>query len=413
MVRRLVVVGGGAAAVAALVTLRAEGFDGPLTLVGEEDRLPYERPPLSKRYLTQRGGAPSPGFYDSSWYATQGIEVVLERRVTELDLVARSVALHDGGSLRWDALLLATGARLRRLGPVGSRADGGRIHYLRDLTDAARLKARLHSGGHILIIGGGFIGCEVAAAARTLGAEVTLIEQLPAPLERALGREVGDEFAALHREHGVQLLLGQSVASLEEGRESVVVRTGRGEVVEADAALVGIGVEPRVELAARAGLRVQRGVCVDDTCATSHPGVWAAGDVAEHVTHPLFGGDVLVEHFDNALKQGAAAARSMLGASVVYDDAHWFWSDQYGHNLQTAGMPLLGDSSVMRGSVEKRSFVIFSLRSGVVIGAIGLDAAGDVRRAVRLVAARAHPAPEHLADVGKDLRDLLPSSGRR
>jgi 3-phenylpropionate/trans-cinnamate dioxygenase ferredoxin reductase component len=399
--RRVVIVGAGLAGMAAASELRGLGWDGSIALVGAEDHLPYERPPLSKGVLSGERDTESLSPLGAAWYEEQGVHLFLGRPAERLDVVAREVVLSDGEKLAFDALLLATGGSPRRL----PHTPSGRVHYLRTIEDAASLRADVRRGGHLIVVGGGFIGCEVAASARALDSEVTMVEALGSPLERVLGPRLGRVFERIHRDEGVTLRMHESVVAMEDRQERVLVTTTSGARLEGDAALVGIGILPDVRLALDAGLAVGDGVLVDEYCRTSGPGVYAAGDLASHL-HPLFNRRLRVEHYDNALKQGAAAGASMLGASSPYVDPHWFWSDQYGCNLQTVGLPLAGDQTIERGRPEERDGIVFSLAEGVLVGAVGLNRGRDVRRARKLIAARARPPLDLLIDEDVDLRTL-------
>jgi 3-phenylpropionate/trans-cinnamate dioxygenase ferredoxin reductase subunit len=265
------------------------------------------------------------------------------------------------------------------------------------------MPARLDVG--IGVVGAGFIGAEVTASAKRLGLEVTCLEMRDVPLERALGAEMGRVYAEIHRENGVDLRTGEGVESIRETDGGVVVGTTRGAAVEGDAVVVGVGIEPNVELAEAAGAKIENGIVVDEFCRTTVEGVYAAGDVANH-WHPVFRRHVRVEHFDNALKQGAAAARSMLGKQEPYDDPHWFWSDQYDHNLQYAGHAAEWDEIVVRGSIESRNFVAFYLKDGALLACLGVNRGKDVRRAMKLIRGRGKPDPSVLRDEDVDLRTL-------
>ncbi|HEY7858259.1 MAG TPA: FAD-dependent oxidoreductase [Candidatus Nanopelagicales bacterium] len=402
MTTTVVAVGAGQASAVAARTLRRRGFDGRIVLVGEEAHRPYQRPPLSKEYL--RGGEDDDLYLlPEQWCAAKDVEVVLGTRVTRLVPTSRTVELADGRELTADAVLLATGGRARRL----PGATGDRVCYLRTLDDAERISALIRPGGQVVVIGGGFIGSEVAASARARGADVTMIEMLDVPLLRVLGVELGAVCAEIHRRGGVDMRLGQSVESVTQRGERVEVRTGAGDVIEGDLVVVGVGIEPNVELAEQAGLTVGNGIVVDEHLRTSIPGIYAAGDVA-NVRHPLFG-SLRVEHFDNASKQGAVAANNIMGRETVFDDPYWFWSDQYDLNLQYTGHATSWDEIVVRGSTEELSFVAFYLRDGIVRAAFGVERGDDVAIAKELVAQRATPDPLQLADPDIDLYDLVPT----
>jgi 3-phenylpropionate/trans-cinnamate dioxygenase ferredoxin reductase subunit len=392
-----VIVGGGMAAAAAIQELRRREFEGRIVLVGEEPHVPYERPPLSKEYLRGEQGRDSLPPHPEAWYEEQGVELRVGVRAERLDPDGPSVHLVGGERLDADAVLLATGGRPRRM--PGPPTD--RVLYLRAVEDADRIRAALASG-RVVVVGAGFIGAEVAASARSQGAEVTMLEMAPVPLVRALGEEMGRVYGEIHREQGVDLRAGERVDAIEESGGGVVVRTETGHVVEAGAVVVGVGIEPNVELALEAGLDVDDGVLVDARCRTSARSVFACGDVASH-DHPLFG-RLRVEHFDNALKMGTHVAGAMLGDDEPYTDPHWFWSDQYDVNLQYAGFARRWDEVVIRGSVEDRTFVAFYLEDGVLLGALGLNRGKDVRRSLKLIGLR--PDPAGLKDEDVDLRNL-------
>jgi 3-phenylpropionate/trans-cinnamate dioxygenase ferredoxin reductase component len=402
MDRTFVVVGAGLCGGTAVHTLRQEGFDGRVVLVGEESDLPYERPPLSKEYMRGEQSLDSLFLQPSSWYEDNGVEPRLGTRATVVDSRNRAVELSDGERVGYDALLLATGGRPRQL-PGEPLA---RVHYLRTVPDADRIRSELERGRHLVVVGAGFIGAEVAASARTLGLEVTCLEMLDVPLERALGKEMGQIYAGIHRDHGVDLRTGEGVESIEETDGGVLVRTTRGAAIEGDVVVVGVGIEPNIELGESAGARIENGIVVDEFCRTTVDGVFAAGDVANH-WHPIFERHVRVEHFDNAIKHGAAAARNMMGKPERYDDPHWFWSDQYDHNLQYAGDAARWDEIVVRGSTDERSFVAFYLDDGAVLAALGLNRGKDVRRAMKLIRNRTKPDPALLRDEDVDLRTLV------
>ncbi|HJV04334.1 MAG TPA: FAD-dependent oxidoreductase [Actinomycetota bacterium] len=397
MARTLVIVGGGMTAASAAEALRGAEFDGRIVIVGREPHLPYERPPLSKEYLRGEGGPEVLWLRGEDWYAENDVEVRVATEVRSLDPAGPSVELPDGEVLDADAVLLAPGGTPRRMpGPPSER-----VRYLRTVEDADRIR-ELMASGRLVVVGAGFIGAEVAASARSRGVEVTLLERNGTPLARALGEEVGRLYGDIHRDHGVDLRTAALVDSIEETADGVVVRLGDGAVVEADAVLVGVGIAPNTDLAEAAGLDVDDGILVDERCRTSADAVFAAGDAANHL-HPLFG-RLRVEHFDNAIKMGAAAARSMLGSDEAFDDPHWFWSDQYDVNLQYAGFARRWDEVVIRGSTEDRRFVAFYLDGGVLMAALGMNRGRDVRRAMKVIGSR--PDPSLLRDEDVDLRTL-------
>jgi 3-phenylpropionate/trans-cinnamate dioxygenase ferredoxin reductase subunit len=398
-----VILGAGLCGGAAAQTLRDEGFDGRVILIGDEPHLPYERPPLSKEYLRGEQERDRLFVHPETWYSEQEIDVRLGIRATAIDLAERTIVLTDGDRLSYDSLLMATGGRPRRLGGEPSE----RVLYLRTVEDADRIRERLSPGGRLVVVGAGFIGAEVAASARTLGVDVTVLEMLDVPLAKVLGNDLGNVYAAIHRDHGVDLRTGEGVESVEDRGDSVLVRTTKGDTVEGDAVVVGVGILPNAELADAAGLELTNGIAVDEYCKTSRDGVFAAGDVADHF-HPVFGRRIRVEHFDNALKHGAHAARNMIGREEAFDDPHWFWSDQYDYNLQYGGFAAEWDDIVIRGSLAERNFAAFFLKDGVLLAALGLNRGRDVRRAMKLIAACARPDRQKLQDEDVDLRTLVP-----
>jgi 3-phenylpropionate/trans-cinnamate dioxygenase ferredoxin reductase subunit len=396
---RIVVVGGGAGSAAAVAGLRQEGFDGEITLISAEDTVPYERPPLSKDYLMGRSG--SVPVKDPAWYEQQSVELLLGRRATRLDLAGSTVALSDGPVIGYDQLLLATGVRPRVLPGI----DGDGVCYLRTVRDAAELRDRIGAAGHVAVLGGGFIGCEVASAAMQLGKRATILEALPTLLHRALGPDLGEVVAALHREAGVDVRTGQQVNGLtSRPGGGVTITTGDGPV-DADVLVVGVGTVPNQELAEQAGLPVGGGILVDEHFATAVPGVWAVGDVAaQHL--PGYGRRVRVEHHDTALRHGRAVARNMLGQREPFRDVHWFWSDQFEHTIQSAGLAEVTGPLVIRGSLEQRGFSAFSLDGDRLRGVISLNRPRDVLDVRRLIARDHHATADQLRDESLPLKRL-------
>ncbi|MGH2689711.1 MAG: NAD(P)/FAD-dependent oxidoreductase, partial [Actinomycetota bacterium] len=324
-----------------------------------------------------------------------------------VDPRARTVDLDDGDSHSYDALLVATGCRNRRLTSPGAGLEG--VLDLRTAADADRIREVMAPGARAVVVGMGFIGCEVAASLVESGVSVTALEPLPVPLHRALGEEIGRVVAGIHRDRGVDLVTGEGVAAFEGAERVEAVVTTGGRRIGCDFAVVGVGVEPVTGFLDGSGVAVDNGVVIDELCRSSADGIFAAGDVARH-HHPLAGGHIRVEHWQNALKQGQAAARSMMGRGAPYDDVHWFWSDQYEHNIQYAGFPPASgrwDGIVVRGSLEERSFVAFFLEGGRVRAAVALDRGRDLRRVMPLIKAGAVVAPDLLRDESVDLRKVL------
>ena len=403
------ILGGGLAGGTAARTLRQSGYDGPLMLITNEPGVPFGRPPLSKTYL--RGEEELTGWLVEpvAWYERNNVEVV-RASATRLDVSEHTLELNPGGALRYAKLLVATGGRNRHLNVPGARLDG--VFQLRTQADCDAIRRAAWPGGKAVVVGMGFIGSEVAASLSTLGVRVTSVFPGTAPLESVLGAEVGRVMTALHAQHEVELVAGDSVARFEGvGRLHRVV-TKNGRTYECDFAVVAVGIEPNVELLIEAGLAVDNGVLVDGACRTNVADIFAAGDVANQL-HPLFG-RVRVEHYNNAEKQGAAAARSMLGSDAEYSYLHTFWSDLYDDKLEYAGHARRWDEFVARGSMEERRFVGFYLSDGVLRAAVGLnrggdpelDDDGDMAKSARLIARRARPRASDLASEEVDLGAL-------
>ena len=395
------VIGGGAGSAAAVAELRKQGFDGSLTLVSAENTVPYERPPLSKGFLLGTSGQVP--VKDAAWYEQASVELILGSRATRLDLAARTVTLSGGAVLGYDQLLLATGVRPRVLPGL----DGDGVCYLRTSEDAAALRDRMTAAGHVAVLGGGFIGCEVAAAAIRLGKRATILEALPTLLHRALGPELGDVVAGIHRDEGVDVRTGQQVLGIRPRRGGLRISTAAGDV-DADVLVVGVGTVPNTELAGQAGLPAGHGIEVDECFATAAPGIYAIGDVAaQHL--PGHGRRVRVEHHDTAIRHGRVAARNMAGQREPFADVHWFWSDQFDHTISSAGLIPGSDGPgelVVRGSLEQRSFSAFSLDGDRVRAVISLNRPRDVLDARRLIARDHSATAAQLCDESLPLKRL-------
>src|SRR5215203_26977 len=329
-----VIVGASLAGAKAAETLRAEGFDGRVVTIGAEAERPYERPPLSKDYLRGEVGREKVYVHNEAFYAANEIELRLGRTAVSLDTSINEVALDDGKRVRYDRLLLATGAEPRRLSIPGEALDG--VLYLRSIEDSDALRERLDRGGSVVVIGAGWIGAEVAASARQRGLDVTVIDPLAVPLERVLGTEVGAIYRDVHADHGVRMLLGTGVEAFEGVSAVERVRLSDGRLIDCDVVVTGVGVTPRTRLAVRAGIPTDDGILVDEHLQTSAPGVFAAGDVA-NARHPHYGRPIRVEHWANALHQGPVAARAMLGVNATDDVVPYFFSDQYDVGMEYAG----------------------------------------------------------------------------
>ena len=401
------IIGSGMAGGNAAATLRDEGFAGPVVLISREPGVPFGRPPLSKTYLRSEEDLDAWCVRPADWYAGHDVEL-RSGSVMAVDPAAHAVILDSGQELGYQKVLIATGGRNRRLGIPGADLPG--IHYLRTVAECDAIKREAAPGRRAVIVGMGFIGCEVAASLTQLGVQVTVAFPGKNPLDRVLGGQVGALIGAIHRANGVELLPGEQVTAFEgtERLEAAVTATGRR--IACDFAVAGIGIEPDNPAVAVAR---ENGILADELCRASAPDVYVAGDVANQL-HPLFG-RVRVEHYNNAEKQGAAAARSMLGSTAPYDYLYTFWSDQYEHKIEYVGHVTKWDEFVVRGSVEEGKLIGFYLVDGVVLAAAGLDRGGDpeldvdseMAACARLVAARARPSPAVLADDRTDLWSLV------
>jgi NADPH-dependent 2,4-dienoyl-CoA reductase/sulfur reductase-like enzyme len=401
-----VIVGGGLAGAKAAETLREEGFEGRVVLVGAEPETPYERPPLSKQYLL--GAAPRDGaqVHGKEWYAEHDVDLRTGVRATRLDTAAHRLQLDSGEELAYGKVLLATGSSARRLPVPGADLDG--VRYLRTLADADRLLADISGGDRqVVIVGAGWIGLEVAAAARHHGNPVTIVEPQPTPLHAVLGAQMGHVFARLHRDHGVELLTDTTVREIRgtDGRVTAVVTDGHAGL-PADVVVVGVGATPTIELAAAAGLEIDNGIVVDEALRSATPDVFAAGDVAS-AFHPHYGRHVRVEHWANALHQGPAAARSMLGQDVVFDRVPYFYTDQYDLGMEYSGLGGPADTVICRGNPDDGAFIAFWVQDGRVTAGMNVnvwDVTGPIQELIR---SRRQVQAARLADPDTPLDRLV------
>ena len=396
MPRHVAIVGANLAGGRAAEALRTEGFDGSITLIGDEPDRPYERPPLSKEIL--RGEwPPSKAFLqDEDFYETNDITLRLGTRATKLDPAAASIDVEDGDAIEADAVVLCTGGRPRRLDLPG--ADGDHVFTLRTLADAKAIAARVSDGDPVVVIGAGFIGAEVAASLTQVGCSVTLLEVADVPLERALGREVGEIYASVLTSNGVDLRTGVNVERIDD--DSVALADGT--TVEARAVIMGVGIDPNVELARDAGLDCDNGIVVDASCRTSNGSVFAAGDVANH-PNPILGERIRVEHWQNAQSQAAVAAKAILGQDVEHREVPWFWSDQFDATIQMAGHPTSWERIVYRGD-RGSNFSAFYLSGERLVAAFALGRSKDVRGARAVIEAGLTLTDEEYRDESVDLR---------
>jgi 3-phenylpropionate/trans-cinnamate dioxygenase ferredoxin reductase subunit len=381
--QKIVIVGAGLAGAKAAETLRAEGFDGELLLLGAEPERPYERPPLSKEYLRKEAGREKVYVHEEDFYEANSIDLRVRTSVAAIDVGAREAVLEAGGRIPFDGLLLATGSSPRRLQVPGHELAG--VHYLRDVEDSDLLGERIEQGGRLVVIGAGWIGAEVAASARQKGLDVTLVEMTEVPLERVLGRELGEIYRDIHVANGVDFRGGVGLDRFEGDDRVERVVLADGSSIDCDFVVVGVGVLPRVQLAEASGIAVDNGVLVNDRLETSVPGVYAAGDIA-NAMRPLTGRRVRVEHWANALNQGPAAARNMLGANAAYERVPYFFSDQYDVGMEYSGFPSEWDEVVFRGDVDAREFIAFWLQDGRVVAGMNVnvwDVTGPIQELIR------------------------------
>ncbi|MDY6842147.1 MAG: FAD-dependent oxidoreductase [Pseudomonadota bacterium] len=396
-----IIIGGGQAGGEAAITLRAAGFEGQIIVVGEEKLVPYERPPLSKTYLTDETMERAE-FRPLQAYLDARADCRLGVRATGLDAARKLLTLEDGSELHWDKLLLATGGTPRKLPHAN-----GPVYYLRTEEDALALRGAIRSADRVVVVGGGVIGMETAASARQLGAEVLVVEPADRVMARMVPAEISRLIEQMHRDHQVELRLNSGVQAVEEtagGRALVHLDDG---TLEADLVIVGIGIEPNTQLAVEAGLEVDNGIVVNSSCQTSHPDIYAAGDVA-NTELARYGQHIRVESWLNASKQAEAAARAMCGEAVVYDELPWFWSDQYDVNLQVAGLPHLANETLFRGGQDlAQGVTAVHLRDNELIAVTTLNNGKDMSAARRMLARGITPDLNALCDPSVPLKKLL------
>jgi 3-phenylpropionate/trans-cinnamate dioxygenase ferredoxin reductase subunit len=404
-----VIVGAGMAGAKAAEALRDEGFDGPVVLIGAEPEPPYERPPLSKDYLRGEIPAEKARVHPGGFYAENGIELRTSTTVERIDPSARQVVLSDGENVAYDRLLLATGAEPRRLSIPGADLDG--IHYLRDLHDADRIAAQLRPGARAVVIGGGWIGAEVAASARTKGVEVTIVEQAKAPLERVLGLELGQVYAEIHRQQGVRVETEATLEAFEGAGTVERVRLAGDATIDGDFVVVGVGVVPRTQLAEQAGATVDNGVLVNEALETSVPGIYATGDVA-NAYHPFYERTLRVEHWANALHQPATAAKAMLDKPASFDRLPYFFSDQYEVGMEYTGYAARWDEVVFRGDPAGGEFIAFWIEHERVVAGMNVNVWDVVDPIEALIRSRRRVDVAELRDPDVALEQLTKRSQR-
>jgi 3-phenylpropionate/trans-cinnamate dioxygenase ferredoxin reductase subunit len=402
MNERIVIIGAGQAAAQAVATLRAEGFDGPLTIVGDEPYAPYQRPPLSKTYLMGTFERERLFLKPDAFYAEAKCALILGVSATKIDRAKKQVALSDGRALPYDKLLIATGSRVRKIGVPG--ADLANIFYLRSIADVDAMRAQFGEGRRLAVVGAGYIGLEVAAVARKAGMFVTVFEAMDRVMARAVSRPVSAFYEQVHRDAGVAFHLNTGVEAFGGEGKLESIRAG-GNDTPADLAVVGIGILPNDQLAREGGLECSDGIVVDKHCVTSDPAIFAAGDCTRH--HGRDGNLIRLECVQNAIDQAKHAALAMAGKPVPYGEVPWFWSDQYDLKLQIAGLAHPEDKMVMRGDPAARKFAVFHLRDGKLAAVEAVNAAPEYIVGRKLIHDGASVAPERLADTAIPMKNII------
>jgi len=402
--QHFVIVGGGQSGGCAASALRDGGFEGAITLVTEEPYPPYERPPLSKDVLMEKENYPYCYMNPEDFYAEKNVRLLLSTRVEIIDRANKRLDTDTGESLEYDKLLLATGGRVRRLPIAG--ADLEAVYYLRNIDDMLALQAGIKQSSSLVVIGGGFISLEVAAAARTMGLKVTVLEVLPRILARVLEEDVGDIVQSVHEEQGVDIRTGVNVEAICGDGRVTGVRLADGEVIEADLVVIGIGIVPNTELAEAAGLEVNNGIVVNEFGETSDPDIYACGDVTQH-PNSLFGKSMRLETWQNAQSQASAVAQVLCGERLPYQEVPWFWSDQFDMNLQMAGLSDDYDQVVRRADGTAHEITNVYLKKGVLVGVVATNRPRDIMAARKLIAKKVCMDVEKLADPTLDLRKAV------
>lgn len=403
MSKRVVIAGAGHAAGQVVASLQQHEFAGQVVLAGEEAYLPYQRPPLSKKFLAGEMDAERLYVKPASFYDNAGTELLLETRITEIDRAAKCLRTDTGTEIEYDKLVLALGSRVRRLHIEGTELP--RVHYLRSIAHVEAIRADFEPGRRLVIIGAGYIGLEVAAVARQAGLDVTVVELADRVMSRVVSPEISDFYEIEHTNQGVKFRLSTGVTALGGKKRVKTVITSGGEEIAADLVVIGAGIVPNTELANAAGLDVEDGIVVDDHCASSDPDIYAVGDCTLH-PNAIYGRQLRLESVHNALEQAKTAAANICGQDTVYCEVPWFWSDQYDLKLQIAGLSAGYDEVVIRGNPAERSFSCLYLRDGRLIAVDAINTPRDFMQAKKLIADRAEIAAERLADSAVALKDL-------
>jgi 3-phenylpropionate/trans-cinnamate dioxygenase ferredoxin reductase component len=407
----ILIIGAGQAAAQAAITLREEGFTGAITIYGDEPHIPYQRPPLSKKFLLGEISRERLHLRPQSFYHQHDVTLNLGQSVVAIDRRARTITLGDGRGAGYDKLLIATGARAREIKLPG--VDLENVHYLRTIADVDRIRSGLLPGRNVVPVGGGYIGLEVAAAAGRQGCKVTVLEMADRVMNRVVSEPVSEFYQQEHRKAGVSLTLNARVAGFEGvGGRLTSVHTTDGRYIPADLAIIGVGVDPNIALAEAAGLTCRNGIVVDEFGTTSDPSIFAAGDCTNHPNPFVDDGRIRLESVQNAIDQARHAARAMLGKRAAYGEVPWFWSDQYDLKLQIAGIRASHDDTVIRGDPKSRQFAVFYLRGGLDDGRIvaveSVNAVSEHMIGRKLIAARARVCARKLADLAHPMKSFLP-----
>jgi 3-phenylpropionate/trans-cinnamate dioxygenase ferredoxin reductase subunit len=401
---RIVIAGAGHAAGQLVGSLKQQKFDGRIVLIGDEPHLPYQRPPLSKKFLSgdlavERLYVKPPAFYEDPQ-----IELRLDTRITKIDRDSNSLTTENDGDISYDKLILALGSRVRRLSIDGADLDG--VHYLRTIADVNGIRDEMRKKKHVVIVGAGYIGLEVAAVARQLGLEVTVVELTDRVMSRVVSPEISDFYQIEHTNQGVKLRLSTGIAAFRGGDRFEAVETEDGELIPADLAIVGVGVLPNTELAIDAGLKVDDGILVDDRCQTSDPSIYAVGDCTRH-PNAIYGRQLRLESVHNALEQAKTAVGNICGKETRYSEVPWFWSDQYDLKLQIAGLSADYDDVIIRGNPADRSFACLYLKDGALIATDAVNSPKEFVQSKTLIASHAKLDRDKLADTSVQLKELL------
>ena len=403
MSETVVIVGAGHAAGQTAASLRQKGFSGRIIMIGDEDWVPYQRPPLSKAYLAGELDTERLFFKPEKFWPEHDIETILGVHVDAIDAAAKTLTLSNGHSVQYDKLVLATGSRARELPIPGNELHG--VHYLRNIDDVEKIQPAFKAGARLVIVGGGYIGLEVAAVGRKKGLDVTVLETENRVMNRVVATEISDFFQQMHTHEGVKLELGRRVKEIQGDEKVTSVKCADGFSVATDICIIGIGIIPNTEVAAAAGIKCSNGIVVDEYCQSSDPDIFAAGDCTRH-PNPILGRHLRLESVHNAIEQGKTVAASIVGTPVAYAQVPWFWSDQYNVKLQIVGITEGYDQFVIRGKPDERSFAAFYLQNGKLLAVDAINSPREFMLGKKLVAAGARFDIAELGDADKDFKEL-------